>query len=180
MHTYIHIYIYTCIHAYIYTYIHTYIHACIDSYVRAYIHTYMHTYIYQQQISRLNRSAPRPLPALRRLEWQTGNPAHRPVQRHHRALCLPRVSLLLRPRGRRLRTLHRCQALPAAAWRRRTDLHLLMPVVWKLCQLHRRRRVHSKRLPIKIAWSHASQSTIPSSNPFVSNWIDGGSSRLGR
>ena len=42
--------------------------------------------------------------------------------------------ILLRPRERRLRTLHRCQALPAAAWRRRTDLHLLMPVVWKLCR----------------------------------------------
>ncbi len=44
------------------------------------------------------------------------------------------IDILLRPRERRLRTLHRCQALPAAAWRRRTDLHLLMPVVWKLCQ----------------------------------------------
>ena len=51
------------------------------------------------------------------------------------------IDVLLRPRGRKLRTLHRCHTLPAAAWRRRTDLHLLMPVVWKLCQLHRRRHL---------------------------------------
>ncbi len=37
------------------------------------------------------------------------------------------IDVLLRPRGRKFGTLHRCHTLPAAAWRRRTGLLLLPP-----------------------------------------------------